>query len=193
MSDLHKLIQNAQQGDQRSVVQLINLYSATIDLECKKFSMWQHPDWSHADLEQEVMLQVWIKIHKFRNEESAELEKVFKSWLVTTTRNVLINLLRHQSAKKRKADKPVEQFDETTLARMPSVRSPSSIVGNNEAMENMEEAMRDNIDEVSQQILFLRIGEGLTIDEIAAKLSLTKHQVRYRFDKSLSALYEILN
>ena len=187
---LSELLCAARQGDGPSIEALVSRFSGPIEQECGKYGIRQHPELSHSDLFQEVILRVWTRIEQFSGRDQENLELIFDSWIRKTARSVLSNLFRAEKAKKRRPDDPVQSYDEATLTFVSDRhgRTASSIFSDNEEVERLNNTIEQYLDDTAQQILNLRIVEGLSLKDIAARLSLTYEQVRYNYQSSLAEL-----
>ncbi len=191
MVPLSELIKGAQAGDSASVELLVNRFTPLIETECRRFRLFQHPDWSHSDLFQEVCLQLWTKIGQFQGVEHGQTTVVFEQWLRKTAHSVLTNTLRHQTAKKRMPEgghRPLEDAARNPARDHHRERTASSVIAGQEEAQRIQAAMENHLDEQTRQILKLRIVEGLSMREIAARLSLTYDQTRYRFQIGIAEL-----
>ena len=186
-----RLLKAAQKGNKSAVDQIILQYSHIIQRECAKYGLWQHPDWSHSDLVQEVLFRVWDKIQSFRGADTANPQVVFEHWIRKTARTVLSNLQRKRSAKKRKPENGVGVFDEANQQYQNHVegeKTPSSIMVRNESVEQLQEAISACLNDEAKTILELRMTEGLSLTEIAERLEMTYDMIRNRYKTSLRLL-----
>jgi RNA polymerase sigma factor, sigma-70 family len=115
------------------------------------------------DVTQQVFLNLTQNIHLIM-----DISKI-KTWLLTTTKNVTINMLRKQSFEKK-------QYD------MPLPPAPTE----NSQLEFFE--MLDCLDKIDRQIVVLHIVSGLKHAEIASIIGLKPGTVRQRYLRSLNLI-----
>lgn len=192
MPSLCELIRGVRNGDAIAVETLVNRFSGSIRQECAKYGLSKHPDWSHSDLEQEVLLRVWMKIDQFKGAEQEEYAALaFEGWVRKTARSVLSNLQRDRNARKRMPEDGIGTFDEATQDYHHNhnrQRRPSSILARDEEVQRMREAMDRYLDARDREILNRYIVEGHSLKQISVQLSLTYDQVRYAFHAALTEL-----
>ncbi len=180
------LILQAKSGDSSALERLMLLYRPTVSSETRSFQDSLKAEVSVQDLEQEVWVRVWTRLPSFvgsPDEETCGL--MFASWLRLTTRRVALSIIERSRAKKRggsvqpdRLDYPVEALD----------RSPSSIVRADESKEQLRCAIDALEDDVTRVIVHLHFFEGLSMQEIASKMDLTRDQIRYRIQVALETL-----
>ncbi|MFK7769672.1 MAG: RNA polymerase sigma factor [Mariniblastus sp.] len=190
MQTLGELIRAARDGDTEAIETLVMRFSGVIRTECAKYGIRQHPEWSHSDLVQEVVFRVWTKIDQFNGAEHEHAAAMFDQWVRTTAQTVLKNLHRARTAKKRKPEGKIQPIDEATqtMVRHDHVQTASSVFSNKEQAERLNDAMDECLDKQSQEILSLRVVDGLSLKDISERLSLSYDQVRYKFKCGLEAL-----
>lgn len=191
LQQLKELIDRFRDGDADAIETIVSRFSHVIETECKKFGLWQYPEWSHSDLLQEVILRVWMHIDQFRGRDSINMVPLFESWLRKTTCSVLANIGRHRNARKRQPEYPVRRLDAETEIYVDGVnrtRTPSSIFAQQDASNHLMQLMGELLDEESRQILWLHVVDGFSLRKIAEQLELSYDQVRYRYHDSLSKL-----
>ena len=188
LSDPRAMIRNAQKGCPDSIELLVHEFSEVIQQESFKYGLLQHPDWSHSDLSQEVLIHVLAQIGQFRGVDEDDPVSVFEQWIRVTTRNFLSNLQRRRNAKKRFPDTGMETIDGSSQ-RYNELQDPaktaSSIFSNKEEFGRLQDVIRERLDETQQEILTRRV-EGLTLAEISEQMGITFDQVRYRYEKALA-------
>ena len=109
---------DASSGGQKSIEKLIAQFSKPVEEECARYGLWEHPDWSHSDLIQEVFLKVFTSLHQFRGVDSKDPEIVFAAWVRTTARNVVQNLRRNRTTTMRwpEGQKKLAEVTESCIA-----------------------------------------------------------------------------
>lgn len=180
------LILLAKSGDASAIERLMLLYRPTVSSETRSFQDSLKSEISVQDLEQEVWVRVWTRLPGFvgsTDEESCRL--MFASWLRLTTRRVAMSIIDKGRAKKRGGSIQPDRLDHPVAA---SDRSPSSIVRADESKEALLDALAALEDEEVREILHLHFFAGLSMQEIADKLGLTRDQVRYRIQLALERL-----
>ncbi len=183
------IIRDAQKGDASSIETIVAEFTKLIQQECMKYGLLQHPDWSHSDLSQEVLIHVLSQIRQFRGTDTDDPRAAFEQWLRVTTKNFLSNLQRRRKAKKRF---PETGFKNNDGSGQPNhdlqdhAKTASSIFFHKEDFERLHNAIQNCLDGTEQEILMLRAVEGLTLKEISERLQLTYDQVRYKYETSLS-------
>ena len=197
MEDLARTIQQAQKGDDESVSRLIDAYSGLIYKECEQFGLWGMPDWSHADLHQEVLFRLFAKIDMFDPQPNSEsLRPRFESWIRSTLKNQVKNILRGQKAIKRKPKNGIKggyDPEKHGQGKNKGSRTPSSIFVQGEEHEKVNQAIKEKLDERAQSVLKMRVVDDLSLKEIAERLGMTFDQVRYSLTKSMDALKKHLS
>ena len=190
MHTLRELLRGAQEGDAIAIETLVSRFSGLIQRECAKYGIWQHPDWSHSDLLQEIIFRVWTKIGQFKGTEHEQASAMFDQWVRTTAQSVLKNLHRSRTAKKRKPEGQIKSIDEATqnFIGQRHAQTASSIFATKEEVGRLNVAMDKCLDVECQEILNLRVVEGLSLKEIFQRLSMTYELVRYKFKTSLETL-----
>ncbi len=189
MIDLVELIPRALQNDEAAIGEIVAEYSPLIEYECARLGIWNHPDWSQSDLSQEVTFRVWSKLDQFRGLDSENPHAVFEQWIRVTAKSVIQNLGLRLSRKKRTPENGLAVYDEATNAYFRnSDRTPSSIAKRNEEVTRIQEAMASVLDMRQQEILNLRIVEGMSLTEISDRLSIDYDHVRYQFRTALAKL-----
>lgn len=170
-----KLVHRAQEGDREAFKELVDSYQRKVYGIC--IGMLKNPDDS-MDVTQEVFIKV------YRNLESFNRESSFYTWLYRITVNKCIDFIR-----KRKRKREVDYDDAIQSARdtstdgelMPSRLglNPDRVYARKELREKMLEAL-ETLGEKHRTILILREVEGLSYEEIAEVLQISKGTVMSR-------------
>lgn len=185
MSNLSELIREARKGDASAVEALVTQFSGVIRQECTRYGLSDHPDLSHSDLVQEVLLRVWTKIHQFEGGGSDEQTAIaLESWIRKTARSTLSNLYRGREAAKRKPDRPLQPFDEGGPqygANRPHQAGPSSVFIKVEETKRLRAAMDHCLDAQTREIVNRHVVEGQSFKDISEQMSLKYDQVRSAF------------
>ena len=174
MDDL-QLVERIQSGDQAAFKELVERYQRKVYSIC--YGMLKNADDS-LDVSQEVFIKVYRYIEKFNHESS------FYTWLYRITVNMCIDHIR-----KRSRNKSVEYDDhlahEGEVAGdemlLPSSLGlhPDKVYGRKELREKMLEAL-NTLSEKHRTILILREVEGLSYEEMAQVLNISKGTVMSR-------------
>ena len=83
---LNELLREAQNGEKAAIEELVSQFSRSIESECAKYGISQHPELSQSDLFQEVVFRVWTKINQFNSIAEENVELVFDHWVRKTAR-----------------------------------------------------------------------------------------------------------
>jgi RNA polymerase sigma-70 factor (ECF subfamily) len=131
------------------------------------------------DLVQDVFLQALPRLANLR-----EVSR-FPGWLASIARNRAIDFHRRV--------KPNEEFDEETASAQTEQRVPSSRHSSHSSAEAhaVLDAIR-SLPDAYRESLILRLVEGMTGPEIAARTGLTHGSVRVNLHRGMLQLREIL-
>lgn len=170
-----ELVERAQQGDQEAFRQIVETYQRKVYGIC--IGMLKDPDDS-KDVSQEVFIKVYRYLDKFNHESS------FYTWLYRITVNKCIDFIRKQKRKRevdyddqilREGD--VEGDDDILPSRLGI--HPDKVYGRKELRGKMLEAL-ETLSEKHRTILILREVEGLSYEEMADVLGVSKGTVMSR-------------
>lgn len=192
MQPLIDVIRNAQAADMQAVEDLLSHYSRVVRQECDRYGLSGQADMSGSDLSQEVLLQVWLRLHQFRGSESEEhTVRAFECWLRLTARSVIINLHRSRNAQKRKPSEDILTLDENNLGGahpIESTSTPSSIYIKQEEVERMAAVFAQHLNSVEREIVTRYVLLGETYRQIADAMSLDYDEVRRIFRTACAKL-----
>ena len=169
-----QIVELAQQGDRDAFRELVERYQRKVYSIC--YGMLKNPDDS-LDVSQEVFIKVYRNIEKFNQQSS------FYTWLYRITVNMCIDHIR-----KNKRVKVVEYDDAISREAsggddflLPSKLGlhPDKVYGRKELREKMLEAL-ESLGEKHRTILILREIDGLSYEEIADVLNISKGTVMSR-------------
>ncbi len=169
-----QIVELAQQGDRDAFRELVERYQRKVYSIC--YGMLKNPDDS-LDVSQEVFIKVYRNIEKFNQQSS------FYTWLYRITVNMCIDHIR-----KNKRVKIVEYDDAISREGnggndflLPSKLGlhPDKVYGRKELREKMLEAL-ESLGEKHRTILILREIDGLSYEEIADVLNISKGTVMSR-------------
>lgn len=170
-----KLVERAQAGDQDAFQAIVERYQRKVYSIC--YGMLKDKADSY-DVSQEVFIKVYRYLEKFNHDSS------FYTWLYRITVNKCIDFIR-----KRDRRREVDYNDEVKRKRevggddniMPSKLGlrPDRVYGRKELRAKMLEAL-ETLSEKHRTILILREVEGLSYDEMADVLDVSKGTVMSR-------------
>ena len=171
-----ELVERVQGGDQDAFKELVERYQRKVYSIC--YGMLKDSEAS-LDVSQEVFIKVYRYMEKFNRESS------FYTWLYRITVNMCIDHIRKNSKVQR-----VEYDDrishesgeiEGEEHSLPSTLGihPDKVYGRKELREKMLEAL-ETLSEKHRTILILREVEGLSYEEMADVLNISKGTVMSR-------------
>lgn len=170
-----EIVRRAQDGDRQAFQQLVETYQRKVYGIC--IGMLKDPDDS-MDVSQEVFIKVYRYLEKFNFQSS------FYTWLYRITVNKCIDYIRKQKRKREVdyddgilRDDDVEG-DESILPSRLGI-NPDKVYGRKELRAKMLEAL-ETLSEKHRTILILREVEGLSYEEIADVLQISKGTVMSR-------------
>lgn len=170
-----QLVERAQAGDRDAFRELVENYQRRVYSIC--YGMLKNPDDS-MDVSQEVFVKVFRYLEKFNGEST------FYTWLYRITVNMCIDFIRKNSRMR------VVDYDDG-IARieamdgddniLPSTLglNPDKVYGRKELRHKMLEAL-ETLTENHRTILVLREVDGLSYDELAEVLNISKGTVMSR-------------
>lgn len=170
-----QLVERAQAGDREAFKELVERYQRRVYSIC--FGMLKNADDS-MDVSQEVFVKVYRYIEKFNRQSS------FYTWLYRITVNMCIDHIRKNS-RHRSVDYDDRIGRDGSVAGdeniMPSTLgfNPDKVYGRKELREKMLEAL-ETLSEKHRTILILREVEGLSYEELAEVLDISKGTVMSR-------------
>ncbi len=156
------LVAAAQSGDREAFGQLHRSYAPMVH----GVLLARAPRSEVDDLVQDVFLQAFRKLHTLRNANT------FGAWLATIARNRAVDFHRRARANEELTEDAARSAEETTAEEILSV------------IRRLPEAYRET--------LVLRLVEGLTGAEIAARTNLTAASVRVNLHRGMKLLREQL-
>ena len=171
-----ELVEAAQEGDREAFRELVEKYQRKVYSIC--YGMLKNPEDS-LDVSQEVFVKVYRYIEKFNKQSS------FYTWLYRITVNMCIDFIRKNSKHKSvEYDDRISRDGDDAIAGehiMPSKLglNPDKVYGRKELREKMLEAL-ESLSEKHRTILILREVEGLSYEEIADVLNISKGTVMSR-------------
>ena len=170
-----EIVKRAQEGDREAFKELVETYQRKVYGIC--IGMLKDPDDS-KDVSQEVFIKVYRYLDKFNHQSS------FYTWLYRITVNKCIDFIRKQKRKREVdyddgilRDDNVEGDDSILPSRLGI--HPDRVYGRKELREKMLEAL-ETLSEKHRTILILREVEGLSYEEIADVLQISKGTVMSR-------------
>lgn len=170
--DDQKLVELAQKGDRDAFRQLVEKYQRRVYSIC--YGMLKNADDS-MDVSQEVFVKVYRYLEKFN------FQSTFYTWLYRITVNMCIDHIRkNQRVKNVEYDDGIAREDVSDHV-MPSQLglNPDKVYGQKELREKMLVAL-ESLGEKHRTILILREVDGLSYEEIAEVLNISKGTVMSR-------------
>lgn len=170
-----ELVERAQKGDREAFKELVEKYQRKVYSIC--FGMLKNSEDS-MDVSQEVFIKVYRYLEKFNQQSS------FYTWLYRITVNLCIDHIRkHSRAKSVDYDDSIMRDGEVEGEEniLPSTLgiNPDKVYGRKELRKKMLEAL-ETLSEKHRTILILREVEGLSYEEIAEVLNISKGTVMSR-------------
>ncbi|MFP4597055.1 MAG: RNA polymerase sigma factor [Persicimonas sp.] len=170
-----QIVKRAQEGDREAFQELVERYQRKVYSIC--YGMLKNePD--SLDVSQEVFIKVFRYLENFNRNSS------FYTWLYRITVNKCIDYIRKQSRRSEvDYDDTIQRKSEVSGDDniMPSTLGiqPDRVYGRKELREKMLGAL-DTLSEKHRTILILREVEGLSYDEMAEVLDISKGTVMSR-------------
>jgi RNA polymerase sigma factor (sigma-70 family) len=161
-------------------------YRSAVANETRKFVGSLNSDLSAGDIEQETWIRVWTRLPGFSGSDDDEAcQRMFASWLKTTTHRVGLSIIEASRAKKRGGGVQPMSLEDPIRD---SAKSPSSIVRADEERTQLFDAIRAIDSDETAEIVQLHYFEGLPIAQVATRTGLNTNQVRYRLGQALKSL-----
>jgi RNA polymerase sigma-70 factor (ECF subfamily) len=132
------------------------------------------------DLTQEIFIKLYNSLAKF------DFEKNFTAWLLTLTKNYLIDEYRRTKWEKTQRD----EFDERVLSQ-PSLSGPEETLVQKETRALIWQGLNRLSSEMRMAVI-LRDLQGRSYEEMAEILSLPLGTVKSRVNRARLALAEVL-
>lgn len=171
-----QLVERAQAGDRDAFRELVEKYQRRVYSIC--YGMLKNPDDS-LDVSQEVFVKVFRYLEKFNGEST------FYTWLYRIAVNMCIDFIRKNS-RMRVVDYDdgiarIESMDDGGDNILPSTLglNPDKVYGRKELRQKMLEAL-ETLSENHRTILIMREVDGLSYDELAEVLNISKGTVMSR-------------
>lgn len=170
-----ELVERIQSGDRDAFKDLVERYQRKVYSIC--YGMLKDSE-SSLDVSQEVFIKVFRYLSKFNKDAS------FYTWLYRITVNMCIDYIRKNSKVKRVEydDRLVREDDVAGDEHiLPSTLGihPDKVYGRKELRKKMLEAL-ESLSERHRTILILREVEGLSYEEMADVLTISKGTVMSR-------------
>jgi RNA polymerase sigma-70 factor, ECF subfamily len=171
-----KLIDRIQGGDQDAFKELVERYQRKVYSIC--YGMLKERE-ACLDVSQEVFIKVYRYLEKFNRESS------FYTWLYRITVNMCIDYIRKNSKVQRVEYDDQLAHDGSEIEGeehiLPSTLGihPDKVYGRKELRKKMAEAL-ETLSEKHRTILVLREVEGLSYEEMADVLNVSKGTVMSR-------------
>lgn len=171
-----EIVRRAQEGDREAFRELVERYQRRVYSVC--YGMLKNNEDS-LDVSQEVFVKVFRYLDKFNHQSS------FYTWLYRITVNMCIDFIRKNSrVRKVEYDDGISHDAADVEGEehiLPSTLglNPDKVYGRKELREKMLEAL-ETLSEKHRTILILREVEGLSYEEMAEVLNISKGTVMSR-------------
>lgn len=167
--DLLSVVKNAQKGNEVSQGELYELY---VDRIYRFVYLRTNHKQTAEDLTSDIFFKVFRAINSFDSEKGN-----FTSWIYTIARNKIID---HYRAGK-------ETVDLEAIAEMPSSTSIPEETENRMILEKVKSALKE-LSEKDQEIIILRVWDGLSHREIAELVSSSEAAVKVAYLRAMRRL-----
>lgn len=177
-------IARASGGDERAVEELLVRYLP--DLEAyvdRRAAHWLRQRESASDLAQSVCREVLVRLRDGRFAFRGEPQ--FREWLYRAAVIKLVERARRGGAQLR--DPAAEVRDSAVLASLPAHATASAAAVLHEQLERFQAAFAA-LDERSREVLSLKLVDGASHAEIAARLGLSEAHSRVLLARALAQL-----
>lgn len=189
------LVAKAKSGDRESVSILLVLAEPSVRSFIERRWSEEMRDFEAVDdLVQRTFQNAWQSLNQFR----ADDWKGFKGWLYGIARNRVRYAARHYFAGRRRHRRAALPLDDgqTTAVRVlerlaRTVRSPRSIVGHEEQVDRLRDAIAV-LPAVQQQILHLRFVERQSFEQMAPTLGKSPVALRQAASRAVRFLRGLL-
>ena len=190
-----ELLRDAQAGDRDAMDRLLESMRPELERLALPYSDPTRPSQSTQDLVQDAWLKVWQKLDQFRGAENADdVLAVFRVWVGQIVHRTGLNRVRARKAQRRDPGAVVSLHrggSDSRVSKPVGVEpragrpSPSEEVGAHERAVLVRAAVSRLPQSLDRQILKLRFFEGLSLRQIADRLSIGYDRVRERYAISL--------
>lgn len=163
-------------GDKKAFAVLVKRFSHKIYCSGKKMAL-------NDDEASEVCQEVFVRIWEVR--ETLDCEKSLNGLIFTITKNIILKKIR-----KKAYATVLEKYWKVTHSN--TTRNTEEYLDLKE-LEELTAEFIDRLPEKQKEIMKLRISRGLTNDEIAEKLGISKRTVENQVYRSLNKLRNYLS
>ncbi len=178
-----ELMQRVANYDSKALEVLYNRYSSLLYTLIKKIV-------SDEQTAENVLIDVFVIIWQKVNLFNSETGNVY-TWLITLARNKAVDTLR-RSRPNNNLEPYSEKFENQNIVpHLSSIIDPLDIKTAFNIIEDIETAL-DKLTEAQQYVLYLAYYEGLTQEEIAARLNIPVLTVKSKMKVILSNLKDNL-
>lgn len=177
-------MQRIQQGDAEALRDLIETHQNRVAAVALRVG---GPGTDVEDVAHQTFLRVWKFAHRYQPTAR------FTSWLLTITRNILLNEIRYRSRHPTVPLEPVEDSKSAAQEGPPDlgVIQPDQALLGAELQDAIEAALQE-LPETQRTALVLRSFEDLAYEDIAAVLETTVPSVKSLLFRARTTLKEIL-
>jgi RNA polymerase sigma-70 factor (ECF subfamily) len=113
-----------------------------------------------SDLAQEVFVRVQERLHTFRGDAR------FQTWLYTVARSVALN---RADARRRRPSEPLDLLNEEPEAPSDPIEAR---LDSNRLQRALKKAMREDLEPMEAQVLWLHFIHGMTVPALSARFDL---------------------
>ena len=188
--NIAQLIALAKNKDQTAITQLIGVFEKDVNSVAHEFR--SVTEFSPADLRQEAWLRIWDKMDTFvGGADDVATVSIFRSWLRTTSRNLMNNLMRREHAAKRRPAAGLKAMPDDGVAEE-CAQTASTIMRETEKNNSVRNAIAQLSSE-EQFIVRRCFFDGISLKELSCEMGLSYDQVRYRFATAIGQLKSLLD
>jgi len=197
----HDLIALARGGDRAATDELLALIRPWLEQLARNHVRPHNPDGNVSDLVQEAWLRVWQKLDQFQGaNDDVQALAMFRAWLARIVARLGLNVARDGAAQQRTPPGkllrlngvPASGDSAPVLDPAASGPTPSANAEAAEESRRVQEALAQLTDPLDREIIRLRFFEGISLRQIAARLSCNPEAVRQRYHGLLHRLQQEL-
>jgi RNA polymerase sigma factor (sigma-70 family) len=201
IEDFHELLARARSGDPAAADKLLAAMRPWIEKVALDQPLPPNAAGSVSDIIQEAWLRAWQKLDQFQGStDEAQSLAMFRAWLARIVTRLGFNSARDARAQGRTPPGRLLRLDGAgagdpslpTLDPPASEPTPSANVGAAEQMRLVQETLARLTDPLDCDIIRLRFLEGLSLRQVAHRLSCNHETIRQRYHALLGRLQQDL-